>query len=100
MPGKILSYELSSAADVDLDEIFDYTVNKFGFDQAVFYLGSIVDVLETLPSNPHLGKQRAEIRNELYGVLHGKHVIFYRIMFDRIRIIRILHGSRDLPKYF
>ena len=72
MKRKILPYELSSAADADLDSIFDYTVKEFGLDQAVLYVGSIVDLLETLPSNPKAGKERTEIREGLYGILQGK----------------------------
>ncbi len=100
MSGKIKFYELSQEADFDLDEIFEYTVKEFGFHQAVLYLGSMVELLETLPTHPEMGKERTEIREGLYEILHVKHIIFYRIMTDRIRIVRVLHGSRDLPKYF
>ena len=31
-------YILSESADVDLEDIFDYTMNEFGFEQAEKYL--------------------------------------------------------------
>lgn len=37
MPVKF-THRLSKEADQDLEEIFDFTQSKFGFDQAVSYL--------------------------------------------------------------
>lgn len=100
MPGKNLPYGLSPEAENDLEEIFDYTFKEYGLDQAVYYHNSITDLIESLPVNPKIGKGRNEIREELYSIVHGKHIIFYRILPNRIWVIRILHGSRDLPRHF
>ena len=100
MADKKLFYQLSAKADYDLEEIFDYTEKEFGFEQAVFYVSSIVEAIENIPLNPKIGRERNEIKKELHSILHVKHIIFYRILTDRVRIVRILHGSRDLPRYF
>lgn len=91
-----ISYELTEATEKDLNDIFDYTAQEFGFDQAVEYLLEIEDKFNLLSEQPQLGKARNEIRNELRSFIHERHVIFYRVMDKRVRIIRILHGSRDL----
>ena len=49
--------------------------------------------------NPKSGRERFEIRMGLRSIVQNSHVIFYRILKDRIRIVRILHGSRDLPSF-
>lgn len=100
MLNKNLPYGLSPEAENDLEEIFDYTKKEFGVKQAESYLNSLADLIESLPSNPYIGKERNEIRDELYSILQGKHLIFYRILPNRIWVIRVLHGNRDLPKYF
>jgi toxin ParE1/3/4 len=100
MPGKNLPCGLSADAENDLEEIFDYTLTEFGLDQAVYYTNSLAELIESLPQNPKIGKERHEIREELFSILHGKHIIFYRILPNRIWIIRILHGNRDIPNYF
>lgn len=100
MADKKRFYELSTDADYDLEDIFDYTEKEFGFDQAVFYVDSLVETIESIPSNPKMGRERDEIKNKLHSLLHGKHLIFYRVLLDRIRIVKILHGNRDLPRYF
>jgi toxin ParE1/3/4 len=90
---------LSEAADADLEDIFDYTLEEFGLGQAVSYVSEFDDSFETISKNPEIGRKREEIREELRSLAKDKHVIFYRILSDHIRIVRILHGSRDLPKF-
>lgn len=92
-------YVLSEIADKDLENIFDFTNEKFGFDQAEKYLLEIDDVFQKLVQNPRFGKQRNEIKSGLYSFPKDNHIIFYRILDSHIRIVRILHGSRDLPNF-
>lgn len=94
-----LSYELSQEADKDLEDIFDYTVDKFGLDQAIAYVSGFEDVFINLTDNPELGHTRGEIREDLRSLVKESHVIFYRILKGRIRIVRILHCSRDVFKF-
>lgn len=92
-------YELSPEADRDLEDIFDYTEREFGIDQAIEYLSGFEGMFTKLVHNPELGKEREEIREGLRSLLKEKHVVFYRILGNRIRIVRILHGSRDLRTF-
>lgn len=94
------SYILSQSADKDLEDIFDYTKLKFGFDQAVKYLIEIEDVFQNLVQNPKSGRQRNEIKEGLYSFPKDNYIIFYRNNDNHIRVVRVLHGSRDLPKFF
>lgn len=93
-------YILSEIADKDLEDIFDYTVAHFGFGQAEKYLLEIEEIFQNLIINLESGKKRDEIKVGLYSFPKNHHIIFYRILEDHIRIVRVLHGSRDLPKYF
>jgi toxin ParE1/3/4 len=56
------TYILSEIADKDLEDIFDYTLNEFGFNQAETYLLEIEEIFQNLFLNPHLGKKRDEIK--------------------------------------
>jgi toxin ParE1/3/4 len=93
-------YELSQKTDQDIDEIINYTEAEYGFDQAVKYLGELEEVFIQLIQNPKLGKKREEVKRGLRSISKGEHTIFSRVMSDRIRIVRVLHGSRDIPKHF
>lgn len=100
MSNKINYYELSYEADLDLDAIFDYTENEYGFNQAVKYLTDIDNVFNSLIENPNIGRARNEIKKGLFSLTEQKHIIFYRILNNYIRIVRVLHGSKDIPKSF
>ena len=93
-------YVLSREADQDVSDIFDYSVRMFGVSQATDYLLSLDACFQSLIANPDLGRERNEIRLGLRSVPAGSHVVFYRIDESFLRIVRVLHGSRDLPRHF
>lgn len=95
----ITYYRLSKPADEDLEDIFDYTHEAFGMDQGVAYLEGFEQLFEQLISNPELGRDRHEIRSDLRSIVKESHTVFYRIKDDHIKIIRVLHGSRDMPRF-
>ncbi len=92
-------YRLSQEADRDLENIFDYTAHEFGINQAVFYVSGFEEVFMSLSANPGLGRKRDEIKNGLRSFVKESHIIFYRVLKNHIRIVRILHGSRDVIKF-
>ena len=92
-------YVLSEAAKNDLHEIYDFGIYKFGYLQATKYLEGFQEYFKVLTKNPDIGQQRDEIKIGLYSLPHVSHVIFYRVLPDRIRIIRVLHGRSDIPKH-
>ena len=93
-------YILSEIADKDFEDIFDLTFDEFRFEQAEKYLLDIEEIFQNLIINPQIGKKRDEIKQGLYSFPKDNHIIFYRILDNHIRIVRVLHGSRDIPKYF
>lgn len=93
------TYVLSQAAEEDLGQTFDYTELEFGLNQAVRYLFEMEQVFHRLCDNPVMGRERKEIRDGLRAIPCGSHVIFYRILTHQIRVVRVLHASRDLPQF-
>lgn len=100
MSNTSLGYILSEEADKDLEAIFDYTEREFDFNQAVKYLSELESVLNKLVLNPNTGRKRNEIKVGLLSIPEQEHIIFYRIVNNIIRVVRVLHGSRDLPVFF
>jgi len=92
----ISSFKLSLQAEQDIDALFDYTEKEFSFDQALTYVLEFEPIFQLLIRNPELGKVRDEIKPGLRSIPKEAHVIFYRIMKNHIRIVRILHSSRDI----
>jgi len=100
MAENLEGYKLSKEADFDLEAVFDYTNVSFGFNQAVKYLQELESAFNQLVLNPKIGRNRNEIKLGLYSISEQEHTIFYRIKENHIRIVRVLHESKDMPKHF
>jgi len=100
MPDKTTPYVLSAETEKDLAEIHDYTARTFGKPQAAVYLAGMEEKFHALAAQPELGRARNEIREGLRSLTYERHMILYRTLPGKIRIVRVLHGGRDIPKQF
>lgn len=96
----ISHYQLSTEAEYDIDDLFDYGEARFGFDAAIDYLTSIDRLFDRLVENPELGRIRPELMVNLRSIVHEPYTVFYRVHQQHIVIARILRCSRDLPSFF
>ena len=94
------SYKLTVKADLDIEEIWEYTNSRWGKKQAQKYLNQLEDRFIALAENPNIGKQRYELAGSPMSSHCGRHVIFYRKARKYIEIIRVLHDSMDFPRHF
>ena len=92
-------YKLSQEADNDMAGIFDYTESEYDLQKAIDYTLQFNSVFTRLSLEPKLGRSRNEIREGLRSLIQNKHVIFYRILKEHIRIVRVLHSRSDLPRF-
>jgi|SRR5690606_10047127 len=91
---------VSQKAHQDIRELYEFGSQKFGKDQALRYVEELNLYFQLLSQNPYLGRERSEIRKGLFSFPYTSHILFYRIFKNHIRIVRVLHGSRDLNKYY
>lgn len=97
------SFKLSVDADQDIYDILDYTLDKWGMDQAVNYTDEIDQGREKIQHDPYLlGSKSQEILSKgcrSYKVNH--HYFFYRVneKESTIEIARILHETADFPRH-
>ena len=81
----------------DLNDIWDYTFEKWSEKQADKYYATIKLACNGIGDNPDVGKEYFGIIRKLLGLKSGKHIIFYDLISeDKIEIIRILHERMDL----
>ena len=92
-------YVLSEETKADIDEIYEFGEGKFGQDQAIKYLIGLEEHFEKLSANYRIGRTRNDIKKGLYSLPYISHIIFYRILKNRIRIVRVLYGGRDLIRF-
>jgi toxin ParE1/3/4 len=87
-------YRLSFQARGDLDDIWDYSDDRWGSEQAADYLRQIRATIEMIAERPELGPLDHALRAHYRRRAVGSHVIFYR-MGDVIEIVRVLHQNMD-----
>ena len=90
-----MSYSLSRRAIRDLDDMWDYGVERWSIDQAEEYQAPLRPQLEEWSTFPRAGRQHHELRGKPLSMLCGSHIIYYRIEGRRMRVLRILHQSQD-----
>lgn len=93
MPG----YEITLAAEEDLREIWRYTLDTWGPEQADTYLVQIEDCLEAIGG----GRVRSRSSQRLPGgvcVHRCQHHFIFWIVIDRPIIIAVLHEKMDVVR--
>lgn len=89
-------------ADSDLDDIWYYVAIRSGnMDTADRLVDSITNRFCLLATHPNIGRARDEdLRPGLRSFPVGEYVIIYRIQDEKVLVLRVLRGSRDITALF
>ena len=90
---------ISDQADADLLQIISYLVER-NPAAAHSLVREIDKKFENLSHFPFIGRERSSLAHGLRSVAAGKYVIFYLVERDRIAIVRVLDGRRDIDMEF
>ena len=85
-------------ARIDILDISQYTVDRWGETQANLYLAEFSQCFERVEKMPGLGPACFDIHPGLHRIEQGQHVIFYLPVPGGIFICRVLH-RRMLVEY-
>jgi toxin ParE1/3/4 len=90
-------YHLTNKAVEGLSNIWNYTYENWGEEQADKYYTVLLNFCETLAGQPSTGKKYDEVITGIWGCKVNQHIIFYTaIAAKEIEVIRILHSQMDL----
>ena len=92
-------YALSPRARGDLDEIWDYSAERWGEQQAESTIRAIQKAIEAVASAPRRGRSCDEIRTGYFKYAAGSHVIFFRLTKTGIDVVRVLHQRMDFNRH-
>ena len=92
-------YELSAAADRDLEGIYIYSYREFGEAKADAYLRSLEECFERLAAFPGIGRPIDHIRPGYFRFPHASHTVFFVKIADGIRVVRVLHQRMDPERH-
>ncbi|WP_017325282.1 type II toxin-antitoxin system RelE/ParE family toxin [Synechococcus sp. PCC 7336] len=87
-------------ASRDLEVILDRLAELNSVETAEQFLGRVNDKCRRLTSFPGLGYRRDELSPGMRSVPVADYLIFYRAFEDRIEILRVVSGYRDLDTLF
>ena len=91
-------YWLSTAAEQSLDDIFNYTYDRWGEDQARVYVSAFFTLFAAISN----GDEKGRLIQAEYGVSGffarcGKHYVYWKKLADgRIAIAEILHEKMNI----
>lgn len=87
----------SPAAEADIGEIWDYTANRWGADQADSYTDAIRDACCALARGEKQG--RPSVLPGFKKYLCGSHVVYFLDYADHLDVIRVLHQRQDAERH-
>ncbi len=90
---------LSPQAINDLENIFQYTIQKWSFKKAEIYQDLLIESMNVLLKNPNDGKKYFYRKGKYRKFNAGKHILFYKVENKKYIVIRILHQIMDLQSH-
>ena len=88
---------VSTGAKRDLSAIFVYIAHD-NLAAARRILSLFYQKFRIIAAQPGIGRRRDELKAGYQSQAAGNYVIYYRFANGIVRILRVLHGARDLKK--
>lgn len=91
-------YRLAPAAQRDLEDVFDYTAERWGVAQAMRYAERIAAACTDLAEAPERAQRCDHVRSGYRRRSVEQHVIYFQATAYGIAVIRILHQRMDVSR--
>jgi len=94
-----MAVKIYQAAKERILEIWDYTEQTWGEDQADKYVRGLVEAINTAQSRRHQWRQvMDEALSGVFFIRYQHHYLFFRELSDgTLGVISILHENMDIP---
>jgi addiction module RelE/StbE family toxin len=93
-----MKIEWTQPAVLDLESIRDY-IKRDSEYYATRFVERIIEAVESIEKFPRMGRSVPEAEEEsIREVLLHNYRIIYRVETDRILVLTIVHGARDLSQ--
>jgi toxin ParE1/3/4 len=93
------SIHKQTAAEDDLVDIWQYSFETSGADQADLNLDALNEGIAGVADNPRLGADCSHIRAGYRRRRIRHHIVHERVRADRIEIVRVLHEWMDPDRH-
>jgi len=92
-------YALRPRARRDIDDIWSFTMERWGEAQAERYVSAIRSTLDRVAGDPSKGRPCDDVRAGYFKIASGSHLIFYRFHGQRVEVVRVLHQRMDVRRH-
>jgi len=92
-------YVLSPRAQLDLDDIWNYTESRWGIGQPEKYTRQLWQHIKAIAARPTSGRACPEVRAGYHKYRSGSHFLFCRITSNGVDVVRILHERMDFERH-
>jgi toxin ParE1/3/4 len=86
---------ISPQAEADLSDIWHY-IAEDNLEAADRVIAKIKQIIANLSNSPKMGHCRDNFSRGLRSVPVGRYLIFYREIKERLEVVHVLHGARDI----
>lgn len=83
----------------DLRDIAGY-IAEDNPDRAMTFVAELEAKAAEAAARPDSFRERRDLSPGLRAIGHGRYIIFFRNLTDEVRIVRVVHGTRDLQRVF
>ena len=84
----------------DILEAWSFVATNNGEAAADAFVAKIRQKTDALATQPSIGRRRPELGTDVRSLPVDSYLIFYRPIRGGIRVIRLLHGKRDIEAAF
>jgi toxin ParE1/3/4 len=91
--------ELAPRVESDLTDIGEY-IALHNPIRARTFVDELIAQIERIGQYPFSYRLRPDIGTEARAAVHQNYLILFRIVGEVVRVERVVHGRRDLPKLF
>lgn len=88
---------ISKKADLEIEKIGDFIAQE-NPARSVTFVTELHEAIARIPLFPSAYPKRDDLMRGSRMAVHGHYVILFRATETAVRILRVVHGARDLPK--
>ncbi len=92
-------YIISPSASRDLNAIADYFLNR-NVEAGEQLFQEFTKKFQNLAQFPNLGRSYSQIKPSLRDLPLKGYIIFYQVVDDEVKILRVVSGRQDLEALF
>lgn len=90
----------SPESETDLLMVWHWGASHFSSEIADAHLRDIEKVVASFREQPYLGRSRGDLVPGIRALVVYPTVLFYRVGTDRVEIVRVVDGRRNLAAIF